>query len=109
MDLPDIASIKRPQSIVSVSLLAKMAEDHGCPALPLLKTAGIKPALLEDPKAKISLQQEVDFVQAMLTAIDDPDIGFHAGQCYRLNAFGSLGLAVASSETVNDGIEFFLK
>jgi len=107
--LPDIATIKRPQPIVSVSLLAKLAKDYDIPALPMLKAAGISPNLLQDPKAKISLQQEVDFVRAMLSAIDDPDIGFHAGQCFRLNAFGSLGLAVASSEKVSDAIEFFLK
>ncbi len=82
MVLPDIAAVKIPQSIVTVSLLAKLVEEHGCSALPLLKTAAINPVVLEDPKAKISLQQEVDFVQAMLSTIDDPDIGFHAGQCY---------------------------
>lgn len=109
LDLPDIAAIKRPQTIVSISLLAKLLEDRGFSALPLLKSAHIKPAMLADPKAKISLRQEVDFVRATLAAINDPDIGFHAGQCYRLNAFGSLGLAVASSEKVSDAIEFFLR
>ena len=107
--LPDIATIKRPQAIVSVSLLAKLAKDHDIPVLPMLKAARISPKLLEDPRAKISLRQEVDFVRAMLSATDDPDIGFHAGQYFKLNAFGSLGLAVASSENVSDAIEFFLK
>jgi len=107
--LPDIASVKRPQPIVSVSLLADLARDNEIPALPILKAANICPELLRDPRAKISLQQEVDFVRAILNAINEPDIGFHAGQCYRLNAFGSLGLAVASSEKVSDAIEFFLK
>ena len=105
----NIATIKQPQSIVSVSLLEKLVQDYDCPVLPMLKAAGISPELLQDPKAKISLVQEVAFVRAMLKTIEDPDIGFHAGQCYRLNAFGSLGLAVASSEKVNDAIEFFMR
>jgi len=107
--LPDIATIKQQQTITSVSLLVKLVEDYGVSVTPMLKAAGITSDLLQDPKAKISLQQEVGFVRAVLNAIDDPDIGFHAGQGYRLNAFGSLGLAVASSEKVNDAIEVFLR
>ena len=109
MIVPHIVTIKQLQSVVSVSLLAKLVEDYGFSTLPMLKAADISPKLLQDPKAKISLQQEFVFVRAMLNTIDDPDIGFHAGQCYRLNAFGSLGLAAVSSEKVTDAIQFFLK
>ena len=109
MILPDIVTIKQQQAIGSVSLLAKLVEDYGRSALPMLKAADIAPKLLQEPKAKISLQQEFAFVRAMLSTIDDPEIGFRAGQCYRLNAFGSLGLAAVSSEKVSDAIEFFLK
>ena len=107
--LPRISEVKQQQSIVSVSLLTKLVESHNCPPAPMLEAADISVNLLQNPKAKISLQQEVAFVRAMLSVIDDPDIGFYAGQGYRLNAFGSLGLAVASSEKVNDAIEFFLR
>jgi hypothetical protein len=90
--LPDIVTIKQQQSIVSVSLLAKLVEDYGRSALPMLKAADISPKLLQEPKAKISLQQEFVFVRAMLSTIDDPEIGFRAGQCYRLNAFGGISI-----------------
>jgi len=107
--LPNITTIKQQQSIISISLLVKLMENYRYPVTPLLQTAHIPAEQLQNPRAKISLQQEIDFVRAMLSAIDDPDLGFHAGQCYRLNAFGSLGLAVASSEKVNDAIEFFMR
>jgi len=101
--------LKQQQSIISISLLVKLVDDYKFSALPMLEAAEIRPELLQDPKAKITLQQEFSFVHAMLNMIDDPDIGFRAGQCYRLNAFGNLGLAAASSEKVNDAIEFFQK
>ena len=80
MIVPHIVTIKQLQSVVSVSLLAKLVEDYGFSTLPMLKAADISPKLLQDPKAKISLQQEFAFIRAMLNTIDDPDIGFHAGQ-----------------------------
>ena len=109
MARPGIETQKRPQSIIGFSLLLKLVESYGHSPLPLLESAGIAPELLKDPKAKITLQQDLAFVRAMLELIDDPLLGFHAGQCYRLSAFGNLGMAAASSDTVEDAIEFFLK
>jgi len=108
MALLDIDTIKQQQSIIGVSLLLKLV-DYGLSPLPMLEKAGIAPELLKDPKAKINLQQDITFVRAMLNVIDDLDVGFHAGQCYRISAFGHLGLAAASSDSVEDAIEFFLK
>ena len=109
MARPGIEAPKRPQSIIGFSLLLKLVESYGHSPLPLLEIAGIAPELLKDPKAKITPQQDQTFVRAMLELIDNPLLGFHAGQCYRLSAFGSLGLAAASCDTVEDAIEFFLK
>ncbi|MBV1920374.1 MAG: AraC family transcriptional regulator [Pseudomonadales bacterium] len=109
MSLLDIATIKQQQSIIGVSLLVKLIEDYGIDPLPILEFAAIDPEILKDPKATISRLQDVQFSTAMLSKINDPDIGFNAGQCYRISAFGALGLAAASSAKVEDAIEFFLR
>jgi len=109
MTLINIATIKQKQSIIGVSLLTKLVKDHGVALEPLLKAASISPDLLDDAKAKITLKQDFDFVTAMLKAIDQPLIGFYAGQCFRLSAFGNVGMAAALSEKVEDAIELFLK
>ena len=109
MGLLDIATIKQQQSIIGVSLLVKLIEDYGIDPVPILKYAKIDPEMLKDPKATISRLQDVQFSNAMLAKIDDPDIGFNSGQCYRISAFGALGLAAASSAKVEDAIEFFLR
>ncbi len=105
----DIHTLNHQQSIIGVSLLAQLVEDYGLPPEPMLAKAAIAAELLTNPKAHISLQQDIKFVQAMLEAIDDPLIGFKAGQRYRISAFGTIGLAAVSSETVGDAIDFFMK
>ncbi len=109
MSLLDIATIKQQQSIIGISLLVKLIEGYGIDPLPILESAAIDPEMLKDPKARISRLQDVQFSRAMLAKIDDPDLGFNSGQCYRISAFGALGLAAASSEKVEDAIEFFLR
>lgn len=103
----DIAVTK--QSIIGVTQLVKLVEHCGISFLPMLDKAGISPGMLKDPKAKITFEQDTAFVRAMLDAIDDPAIGFHAGQYYKFSSFGHLGLAVASCDRVEDAIQLFMK
>jgi len=104
-----IADINARQSIIGISLLAKLVKNYGFNAEEMLVQADISPQLLNDPKATISFQQEVAFTREFVNTLADNDLGFKAGQCYRLNAFGHIGLAAGSSDTVSDAIEFFLK
>ncbi len=105
----DMHKLKHRQSIIGVSLLAKLVAEYGLAAEPMLVRAGIPLAQLSDPKAHISLQQDIDFVSAMLAAINDPVIGLKAGKRYPISAFGTIGLAAVSSETVEAAIHVFLK
>jgi len=107
--LINIEDVNARQSIIGISLLAKLVQNNGYNAKAMLKLAGISEQLLSDPKATISFQQEVAFTQEMVNILSDDDLGFKAGKCYRLNAFGHIGLAAGSSDTVSDAIDFFLK
>jgi len=104
-----IADVNARQSIIGISLLAKLVQSHGYCVKEMLEHADISEQLLNDPKGTISFQQEVAFTRAFMNTLADDDLGFKAGQCYRLNAFGHIGLAAGSSDTVSDAIVFFLK
>lgn len=104
-----IADVNARQSIMGISLLTKLVQSNGYNATAMLEQAGIDTQLLNDPKANISFQQEVAFIRQLINTLADDDLGFKAGQCFRLNAFGHIGLAASSSDTVSDAIEFFLK
>lgn len=97
------------QSIINISLLVKLVESYGLSALPMLECAGISPELLQDPKAKITFQQDISFVRAMLESIEDADIGIEAGKLYKLSAYGHLGMAIAACDRVEEAIELSLK
>jgi len=107
--LLEITDVNSRQSIIGISLLAKLVNSGDYNASHMLEKANIPEQLLSDPKATISFQQEVSFTREFVKTLADDDLGFKAGQCYRLNAFGHIGLAAGSSDTVSDAIEFFLK
>lgn len=102
-------STDQQQSIIGISLLVKLIESYGISPDLILEQAGIKASELSNPKAQITIGQDIDFTRAMINAIDDPELAFKAGQHFRINAFGSIGLAAAACETVEDAIIFFLK
>jgi len=104
-----IDEVNTRQSIIGISLLTKLLKNKGYNAQKLLDQAGISSELLLDPKATISFQQDVAFTRELINTLQDDDLGFKAGQCFRLNAFGHIGLAASSSDTVSDAITFFLK
>jgi len=109
LKLINLAEVKTRQSIIGISLLTKLIQSSGYSATKALESANIPEHLLHDPKATISIQQEIAFTHELINTLKDDDIGFKAGQCYRLNAFGHIGLAAGSSDTVCDAIDFFLK
>ncbi|MCW8864629.1 MAG: AraC family transcriptional regulator [Colwellia sp.] len=104
-----IDKVNSHQSIIGISLLMKLIESYAHDANTILEKAGIQANLLADPKATVSFQQEIAFTRALINTITDKDLGFKVGQCYRLNAFGHIGLAAGSCNTVADAIELFLK
>ena len=107
--LTAIEDVNSKQSIIGISLLAKLVQSSGYDPQYMLAKADISAQVLSAPKATISFQQEVAFTRELIKTLNDDDLGFKAGQCYRLNAFGHIGLAASSSDTVSDAIEFFLK
>jgi len=107
--LTAIADVDSCQSIIGISLLTKLVKSKGFDPKYMLEKSGISKQLLNDPKATITFQQEVAFTREFVNTLADDDLGFKAGQCYRLNAFGHIGLAAGSSDTVSEAIDFFLK
>ena len=107
--LTPVTKVNSQQSIIGISLLVKLIESYAVNANTMLAKADISQNMLADPKATISFQQEITFTTELINTLKDDDLGFKVGQCYRLNAFGHIGLAAGSCNTVADAIELFLK
>jgi AraC-like DNA-binding protein len=71
---------------------------------PLFDKAAIAPQSLSDPTAMMSLKQEQQFILAAIEILDDPSLGLVIGSHYHLSAYGVLGVAMMSSDTLLDGL-----
>jgi AraC-like DNA-binding protein len=109
MTLIKVKNSTSSQSIMGISLLVKLLNNYQIDPKPLLSEVGIYEKLLEDPNAQISFQQEYNFTALLKEKIADANLGFKAGQLYRVSAFGHIGLGATASENVNEAIDFFLK
>jgi AraC-like DNA-binding protein len=78
---------------------------YGIDARTLLREAGVDPALLRDPNARIaSGVADVVFAKAA-TLIPDPAFGLWAARCWHPSNLGVLGHAWLASSTLRTGLE----
>ena len=64
---------------------------------------------MENPSSHLSLEQEFSLIHLLMKHANNPQLGLIAGQCYRLNTFGPLGLAVTSVANFKGAIELFIQ
>ena len=90
----------------SLRIMRSSVEEEGLAWEPILATAGIPAALVDDPNAEVSGVQELRLQQAFADATHGlPGAWLRTGQRYRLMAYGPLGLAVIAANTVGEGFE----
>jgi len=86
-------------------IVMRLVELHGINPQGFMRQAGVDPALLRDPKARVSAQLS-DAVFAKATAlIPDPAFALRAAACWHPSNLGSLGYAWLSSETLRTGLK----
>jgi AraC-like DNA-binding protein len=69
-----------------------------------LKGTGILHSELENPKASITLQQELAFNHNLFNVSKDPCIGLRLGEAYPPQAYGILGYAMISAPSLRHGL-----
>ena len=86
-------------------VFVRVVEMHGIDANALLREAGVDPALLRDPSARIP-STFWDAVGARAAAlIPDPAFGLRAARCWHPSNLGALGHAWLASSTLRTGLE----
>lgn len=86
-------------------IFVRIAEMHGVDGHALLREAGVDPAVLRDPDARIpsSVSDKVFARAAML--IRDPAFGLRAARCWHPTNLGVLGHAWLASATLRAGLQ----
>ena len=90
------------------ALFAEMA-DQGVEAHALLQGTGLDPRQLNDPRARISIDQKITIFRNVRRLSPLPDVGLRAGARQRLSDFGVYGYALLSSTTFGDAVVLGVK
>ena len=75
----------------------RLVEMHGIDAHDLVREAGIDPAALRDPSARISSDMADRFLARAAALIPDPAFGLRAARCWHPSNLGALGFAWLTS------------
>lgn len=86
-------------------VFVRLVEIHGVDAHALLREAGVDPALLRDPAARLP-SRLMDTVSANAAAmISDPAFALRAARCWHPSNLGVLGHAWLASSTLRTGLK----
>ncbi len=72
---------------------------------PLLREAGLTHQHIEDRDVRITVRAQIEFLQAVADALEDPLLGFHIAQSVDLRELGLLYYVAASSETLDEVLQ----
>ncbi|WP_187276519.1 AraC family transcriptional regulator [Parahaliea maris] len=89
--------------------LLAIAATEGLDTGELFDRVGVDPRLLLIKGRPIDRSQYLSVANALLEALDIPDIGFRSGTSFRVNDLGVLGHAMLSSENIVQAIQTYLR
>ncbi|WP_336039078.1 AraC family transcriptional regulator [Acinetobacter calcoaceticus] len=97
------------RSIHSVRLMADFAAETGVSYQTILKDTGINQQQLLDPNMVVSGQQELQLIHNLVEQfVDRPTLGLEVGARYHFTTFGPLGMALMSSASIREALDFAL-
>ena len=102
--------LRQPYMPVSyATIYLDLAVERGVPATEVLQHAGLNARLLSDLTGRISPQQYVNLIAAVLALTGDHGLGFEVGARQPLTAHGSLGYALLCCSRVDEAISLLLR
>lgn len=98
------------RNVTSMCLMADFAVMHGLTVPAVLAGTGVTEAQLTNPNLLVRGEQELRLIRNMVDALGDArGLGIEVGQRYHFTAFGVLGLAIFSSQTLSAALEVALQ
>jgi AraC-like DNA-binding protein len=86
-------------------VVVRLVEMHGIDAHALVRDAGIDPATLRDPTARVSSDTVDRLVARAAALIPDPGFALRAARCWHPSNLGALGHAWLTSSTLRTGLQ----
>jgi len=85
-------------------IIWRLIEHYDLAPETLLRAAGIDPALIRNPHARIPSQKGEALLHALATQIPDPAFGLEAGHCWHPSNLGALGYAWLASSSLRTAL-----
>ncbi len=100
----------REQSPTTIGLLTRLAaarlSSQGIDPAPLLREAGLSPALVEARDERLSARRQIAFLNIAAAALDDDLLGFHLAQSFDFRALGFVHYIMASADTLGEALTY---
>ncbi len=97
------------RSVHSVRLMADFAVESGVSYQTILKGTGLSQQQLLDPNMVVTGHQELQLIQNLVEQLGDrPTLGLEVGTRYHFTTFGPLGMALMSSASIREALDFAL-
>lgn len=91
-------------------VILNFAADRGIDAETCLAGTGITPAMLQDPNALASPEQEMRLIENLILALpDEAAPGFELGLRYSVSTFGTWGFTLRTSRNLREAMERALR
>ena len=71
----------------------------------LLRRAGLTHQQIDDPSARVAVQNQIRFLELAATTLKDECLGFHLAQEFDLRMGGLFYYVLASSDTLGDALQ----
>jgi AraC-like DNA-binding protein len=98
------------RSIAGIRLLVELGALHGLQARQCLLGTGIREKDLGDPSGVVSAEQELRLIRNLLGKLQQvPALGVQVGMRYHYTTFGSLGFAMATSQSTRKALDVALR
>jgi AraC-like DNA-binding protein len=103
-------SVKLPpwdfrRGIATARVLTLVGCERGADLDLLLQDTGISRLMLDDPRAELEAQQEIQLIRNLLRALGNPaELGLEVGRRFTLKAYGMWSYALLSSTTLGDAL-----
>ncbi|WP_293393842.1 AraC family transcriptional regulator [Nevskia sp.] len=97
-------------SLTISQVILNFAADRGIDSDTCLAGTGITPAMLQDPNALASPEQEMRLIENVILALpDEPAPGFELGLRYSVSTFGVWGFTLRTSRSLREAMERALR
>ena len=86
-------------------LACERAKQEGVEVDALLRKAGLTHQQIDDPRSRIAVKAQIQFLELAAQTLGDDCLGFHLAQKFDLRMIGLLHYVLASSDTLDEALQ----